>query len=235
MVKSTAETHQKTSSRQMDGLLGYGAVHASSSQSPPPPLPDPDTSITYWRLLKKNRDYRILIISFLITECGEWLTYMASINFIESQMRKSNNTTSRTSISILVAVTLLPNVLLSCFGGTLADSRDRRKSMIFLDICGAICALFFLVAYHLQSIHLIYITTFLQQSIAGVYHPCSSSIIPLTVSDDKSLQKAIILSELAWYAMSAFASSAGGFLVSAFGARNCFCKYSRDDIDCWWM
>jgi MFS family permease len=148
---------------------------------------------------------------------------MASIDFIETQMQKSN-TTSRTSISILVAVRLLPYVLLSCFGGTLADSRDRRKSMIFLDICGAICALLFVVAYHLQSIHLIFVTTFLQQSIAGLYYPCSGSIIPLMVSDDKALQKAITLSELTWSAMSAFASSAGGFLVSAFGARNCYCK-----------
>jgi MFS family permease len=225
MVKSI------TSSSQTDGLLGYGAVHASSPP-PPPPIPDPDTSITYWRLLKKNRDYRIFITSYLITECGEWLTYMASIDFIETQMQKSNNTTSRTSISILVAARLVPNVLLSCFGGALADSRDRRKSMIFLDICGAICALLFVVAYHLQSIHLIYITTFLQQSIAGLYHPCSSSIIPLMVTNDKALQKAITLTELAWSAMSAFASSAGGFLVSAFGARNCFCKCRLDDIDC---
>ena len=230
-VKSTAQTQQKTSSCQTDGLLGYGAVHASSSPSPSPPLPDPDTSITYWKLLKTNRDYRILIISYLITECGEWLTYMASIDFIETQMQKSNNTTSRTSISILVAARLLPSVLLSCFGGALADSRDRRNSMISLDICGAICALLFVVAYHLQSIHLIYIATFLQQSIAGLYHPCSSSIIPMTVSGDKALQKAIILSELAWSAMSAFASSAGGFLVSAFGARNCFCKCSRLPVD----
>jgi MFS family permease len=139
-------------------------------------------------------------------------------------MQKSN-TASRTAISILVAARLIPNVLLSLFGGTLADSRDRRKSMMFLDICGAICCLFFVVAYHLQSIHLIYVTTFLQQSIAGLYQPCSGSIIPLMVpDDDKALQKAITLSELAWSAMSAFAASAGGFLVSAFGARNCFCK-----------
>jgi MFS family permease len=221
MVKNEAQTQHKRSSSQTDGLFGYGAVHASSS--PSPPLSDSDASITYWRLLKTNQDYRFFIISFLITGCGEWLTYMASIDFIESKMQKSN-TTSRTSISILVAVRLLPNVLLSCFGGTLADSCSRRNSMIFLDICGAICALLFVVAYHLQSINLIYMTTFLQQCIAGLYHPCSSSIIPLMVSGDNALQKATTLSELAWSAMTAFASGAGGFLVSAFGARNCFCK-----------
>jgi MFS family permease len=232
MGENQAQTRQVNTSSETEQLLnGYGTIHERSPRHRVAVYrslsdasgPDINSNVTYWGLLKTNREYRLLLSSYLITHCGEWLTYIASINVIELQMQKSN-TTSRTAISILVAARLLPNVLLSLFGGTLADSRDRRKSMIFLDVCGAICALLFVVAYQLESVNLIYLMTFFQESIAGLYQPCSSSIIPLMVANGSALQKATILSGVAWSAMAAFGSAAGGFLVAAFGSRNCFCK-----------
>jgi MFS family permease len=238
MVEHQVQTHQVNSSSEKEQLLNgyeyghsprhgagiYRSVSDASGQSESnAPGQDNEDNATYWGLLSTNREYRLLLSSYLITHCGEWLTYIASIDFIESQMQKSS-TASRTAISILVAARLLPNVLLSLFGGTLADSYDRRKSMIFLDVCGAICALLFVVAYQLESINLIYLMTFLQESIAGLYQPCSGSIIPLMVTNESALQKATTLSGVAWSAMAAFGSAAGGFLVAAFGSRNCFCK-----------
>jgi MFS family permease len=224
MGENQAQTHQVNTSSEREQLLnGYGRSPRHIAGIYPSGQSDNKDNATYWGLLRSNREYRLLLSSYLITHCGEWLTYIASIDFIESQMQKSN-TASRTAISILVAARLLPNVLLSLFGGTLADSFDRRKSMILLDVCGAICALLFVVAYQLESINLIYLMTFLQESIAGLYQPCSGSIIPLMVTNDSALQKATTLSGVAWSAMAAFGSAAGGFLVAAFGSRNCFCK-----------
>jgi predicted MFS family arabinose efflux permease len=200
----------------------YGAFHKSPSTKN-------SENISYWKLLQSNREFRLFITSFLITHGGEWLTYIACIDFIENQLGKSN-TTSRTAISLLIACRLLPNFLLSSFGGTLADSRDRRESMIFLDICGAICALLFVVAYQLESIFLIYVMSFLQESIAGLYQPCCSSIIPLMVKNEQALKKATTLSGLAWSVMAAVGSASGGFVVAAFGIRNCFCKWTHTQV-----
>ena len=180
-----------------------------------------DMDISYGQLLKTNREFALLFTSYVITHCGEWLTYIASIDLIEKQLGKSNQQ-SRTAISILVVVRLLPNVIFSSLGGTLADARDRRQSMIWLDILGAIGALFFVVAYHLQSILLVYVVTFLQECIAGLYQPCSSSMVPLVVSNEHALKKASTFLGLAWSVMAAVGSAAGGVLVSAFGSRNCY-------------
>lgn len=196
----------------------YGTLNTSLSETD-----YIDVKVSYWKLLKKNRDYRFFLTSYLITHGGEWLTYIASIDFIErSQVERGDTTLSRTSISVLVLVRLLPNVLFSGFGGTLADAYDRRKLMTVLDVAGAICALFFVLACQLNSISLIYLATFLQQSVAGLYEPSSSSIVPLLVRNEQDLQKATILAGLVWSAITAFGAAASGFIVDALGSRTCF-------------
>ena len=215
-----SERPQEEESPQ-NGKSHYGGVDGSLEADETIPPQEPDS--TYLGLLTTNREFRLLFTSYLITHMGEWLTYIATIDLIEGHLG-SSSTTSRTVISWLVVVRLAPNVLLSCFGGILADSADRRKSMILLDLCGAICGLFFVVAYLMQSIPLIYFMTFVQQCIAGLYQPCNTSIIPLMVRNDEALKKATTLSGLAWSAMAAIGSAAGGYIVSAFGIQNCFRK-----------
>ncbi len=93
---------------------------------------------------------------------------------------------SRRYVSCLVVCRLLPNFVLIPFGGVLADARDRRHSMIMLDAIGAIAPLFYLAASYFRSIELIYMVTLLQASIAALYEPCRTSIIPLMVTGKKN-------------------------------------------------
>jgi dTMP kinase len=69
------------------------------------------------------------------TQQGEWLTYLASISLIEEvTTRDGNNQNTNTLISILILVKLLPNVFFLPIGGILADSYDRRRIQIALDL-----------------------------------------------------------------------------------------------------
>jgi DHA3 family macrolide efflux protein-like MFS transporter len=185
-----------------------------------------ENDISYYRLVASNREYRIFIISYIITNLGQWLTYVATIDFIENDLSKTGRT-SRTAISMLVLLSDLPNVFLSLFGGTLADAHDRRKVMVILNIAGAICSLLFVAAYQTESIVLIYSATFLQQCIAGMYQPSSSSIIPMLVTRGEELKKATTLEGLCWSGMSAFGAVASGIVVDAFGGRACFCRLKK--------
>jgi MFS family permease len=197
-------------------------------------------SVSYWKLLQTNREFRLLILSRLISQCGEWLTYIATIDFIEGQLLsqaeegEEETTTDgsssssphhhhRTAISILIVIRLLPNVLLAALGGSLADARDRRQAMIVLDVAGAISALLFCVAYYFQSLFLMYLVSFLQQCIGGLYQPSMDSVLPMTVTTDQELQKATTLSGLVWSTMATVGSALGGFLVAQVGSYNCFC------------
>lgn len=181
-----------------------------------------DSEASYFSLLRNNRPFRLYLTSYLITHAGEWFTYVASISMIERFLDIGGESLSSTKISILVVVRLFPNVLLSAVGGTLSDSRDRRISMIFLDVMGAVVALLYLAAYHLRSIVLVYVVAFLQQCVAALYEPCRSAIVPLMVSTEGDLKKATTLSVLAWSLMAAIGAALGGLFVAIMGIQLCF-------------
>jgi len=184
-----------------------------------------DDGVTYLELLQRNKPFRFFLGSYIANHMGEWLTYLASISAIEKIQRDSGmETTSRAAISTLIVVRLTPIILMSPFGGVLADGRDRRKSMIVLDVAGAGVALLFIAATRRKSIMMIYMATFLQECITGMYEPSRSAIIPLLVPDGQGLKQATTLSVLAWSLCAAFGSASGGFLVSLFGIRTCYCK-----------
>lgn len=178
---------------------------------------------TFRGLMKKNRAFRLYLMSYVVTLTGEWLTYIASIALIEELVANSERP-SQKAISIFMVARLLPNVVLCPIGGILADGRDLRVSMIFLDLLGGVSSLLFLASMYFQSIEVIYFATFLQQCIAGLYEPCRSSIVPLLVPQEDYLKKAITVAGISWSAIAAFGSSLGGLLVMRFGFRTCFRK-----------
>lgn len=180
--------------------------------------PDP---VTFRRLIIGNRAFRLFLSSFMLARLGGWLTYIASITLIEDILSLEGQS-SRSAVSTLVAVRFMLIVLLSPFGGALADGRDKRQSMIWLDVIGAACPLLFLVAMRARSIVLVYAITVLQQSVTGLYEPCKSSLTPLLVCGEEELKTAVTLIGLCWSVLGALGSSLGGLIVSSLGLQACF-------------
>ncbi|KAL7522845.1 hypothetical protein ACHAWX_007563 [Stephanocyclus meneghinianus] len=161
------------------------------------------------------------MIAFIFS-VARWFSYVASIAAIE-QIHSSNQTVSRTSISILVALRLLPNALFSNIGGVLADSYDRRNIMLILDILGAFIACFFLLAYQFKSIPALYAATFCQMTVAAIYEPCRSALVPMLITNEGYLKKALTLTGLTWSVMASVGASTGGLATESFGIDTCFC------------
>jgi len=181
-----------------------------------------DNRVTYWSLIRDNAGFRYYLMSYLVTHAGEWFTYVATISCIEEIQHNSNDTISRTSISILVSLRLLPSGLFSSIGGVLADTYDRKQIMFMLDLVGSLVALLFLLAYHMKSITALYIATTLQMSVAAIYEPSRSAIVSMLVDDEESLKKSITISELAWSVMTSVGSSLGGIATARLGIPACF-------------
>lgn len=116
---------------------------------------------------------KLIFLSYL----SRWFTYVASIELLE-ELLGSERSTSRRYVSFILVCRLIPSFVLIPFGGILADARDRRRSMIMLDLLGAITPLLYLLASYYRSIELIYVVTLLQAIIASFYEPCRSSILP---------------------------------------------------------
>lgn len=193
-----------------------------------------DSPASYWNLLLTHRQYRILLSSYIVSRCGEWLTYVASMSVLEQNASNSQHR-QFLRISLLIVVRLMANVMATPLGGVLADTHDLRQSMIRVDLAGAVVALLFWVAFLLHSPPLIYVATFLQECVAGLYNPCLNAIIPQLVTDPVYLHKATTLSGLAWSTMAAIGSSLGGVLVATLGISTCYCLDSLSYVTSAWL
>ena len=199
-------------------------------------LPSKNAKATYFNLVLHNRPFRLYFCGYISALLGEWLTYIASISLIEKILSDDSAITpSRTYVSILVVVRLLPSVFLSPFAGALADSRDKRQSMMALDVIGAVIPWMYLVALQKQSLALIYGVTLLKYSVGALYEPSMLSILPLLVDDEHFLQKAVTLTEGLWSVMAGVGSAIGGLVVAYCGFKTCFGELPTRKLDSWLM
>eukprot|EP00956_Cyclotella_meneghiniana_P010580 scaffold14690_cov71-Cyclotella_meneghiniana.AAC.8 len=178
--------------------------------------------ISYIGLLKHHREYRWYLLSSLVTDAGEWFSYIASIAAIEQIHTINDEAISRTSVSILFALRLLPSILFSNIGGVFADSYDRRNILFVLDVLGSFTAFFFLLAYQLKSIAVLYVAAFCQMTVAAMYEPARNSLVPMFFTNEGYLKKALTLTGLTWSVMASVGASTGGLVTEYAGINACF-------------
>lgn len=175
----------------------------------------------YFELLRRYRPFRMYLMSYLISQAGEWFTYVACIELME-QALGSSRSRSRTYISLLVVSRVLPSIVLAPIGGILADSYDRMNCMIYLDLLSSMCPFIFILAEAVGSKELIFVANIVQTSLMAMYQPSWSAIVPMMVDDDEYLKKATTLMGLAWSLMAALGSALGGAVLPIIGLRSCF-------------
>src|SRR4051794_41836345 len=82
----------------------------------------------YLRLLRTNRDFRLLSLGTLISLGGDWFLTVALLDLVLQL------TGSATLASLMLLCQSLPVFLVSPFAGHLVDKVDRRKLMIVVDL-----------------------------------------------------------------------------------------------------
>lgn len=117
---------------------------------------------------------------------------------------------------------MIPMVLLTSFGGVLADRFDRRILMIALDTLNSAVALLYLVALHYSSPILLYAVSFVRHSVVAMYEPVTRSIVPLLVQTDDELKFAMTMNGMAWAFTLAVGGIAAGWSAATMGVGACF-------------
>lgn len=82
----------------------------------------------YWRLLRHNRDFRLLYIGALISLGGDWFLTVALLDLVLQL------TGSATLASLMLLCQSLPIFFFTPIAGHVIDRVDRRKLMIVVDI-----------------------------------------------------------------------------------------------------
>lgn len=128
-----------------------------------------------------NLGYKKLLSAFFLSSVGDWIYKLA----LPLLLYKS--TGSSLVMAITYGITFLPFVLVTPFGGVIADRLSRKKMLVRSDFISFALTLLlgFLVYMHVQQLWVLYILVFLIASINSLYHPIFQSIIPEAVDADQ--------------------------------------------------
>src|SRR5258705_5486926 len=85
----------------------------------------------YWRLLRHNRDFRLLYTGMLISLGGDWFLTVALLDLVLQL------TGSATLASLMLLCQSLPIFLVTPIAGRAVDRIDRSKLMIAVDLIRA--------------------------------------------------------------------------------------------------
>ncbi|MBX6342624.1 MAG: MFS transporter, partial [Thermomicrobiaceae bacterium] len=117
----------------------------------------------------------------------------------------------------------IPTILLSLFGGTLADQVDRRRLLLVSEtILAALSgALAIGISSGWTSVPLLYAFAAATAAAGAVDNPARQALIPALVPRER-LANALTLNVLAWDSAMVLGPAAGGFVLAHFGASVAF-------------
>lgn len=125
------------------------------------------------RPILRNREYRLLFIGQTVSYLGSMISYVA-LPWQVYELTKSSF-----MVGLISAVELLPILLFSLLGGSLADSLNRRKLVLYAEVFMSLCALLLAVNASLDEPYLsvIFIAAALMQSANGFHRPAMDALV----------------------------------------------------------
>ena len=190
--------------------------------TPPPDLPEiqsesavSSTPTGYLQLTRTNASFRNLWFGQIISLLGDWFNLIASAALV------GRLTGSGLAIGGLFVVRMLAPFLISPLGGVLADRYNRKHILILSDLSRALVVLGFLLISSASDVWMLYLLTFVQLAITGIFFPTRNAILPDIVSRPE-LGTANTLTSVTWSVMLAVGAALGGLVAGGWGFKPAF-------------
>ncbi len=164
----------------------------------------------YLRLLRTNRNFRLLWFAQIISEQGDWL-YMVAVYSLLLEY-----TGSAKSVGLAFVLQVLPQFFVSPAAGLINDRLSRKEVMIFADWSRAIIVLCMVLVRGPQLVWLLYTLLFLETILWALFEPGRSAVIP-NIAGESELMVANTLSSTTWSFNFAMGFAVGGALAAYFG------------------
>lgn len=172
-----------------------------------------DTSESKLSFLRRNKNFRNLLLAQSTSEIGNWFNSIALMAFVYAE----------SSSGLMIALALLsdavPALVLSPFSGAIADRFDKRKIMIITDIARAVLALMFLFAG--SFFWSLFFVKFLMSVNTSFFKPARQAVIHNIVKSE-NLITANSLSSMVWGSMSIVGATLGGVVSALVGYEAAF-------------
>jgi MFS family permease len=164
----------------------------------------------YWRLLRHNRDFRLLYLGTLISLGGDWFLTVALLDLVLQL------TGSATLASLMLLCQTLPIFLFTPIAGHAVDRVDRRKLMIAVDLLRAVACLLPLLARTPATLPIAYLGVILISIGSAYFEPASQAALP-NIVEPQALGPANVLMGSTWGTMLAVGAGIGGLVTMRFG------------------
>lgn len=164
------------------------------------------------QLLKKNKNLSIISLGQLISLLGNSIQrYALSLYVLDV-------TGSAGIFSIILTLTIIPQILFTPFGGAIADRVSKKKIMVSLDFFSSAILFLFLIVMHSASSHIIFvgILVFILAVIQSIYDPSVRASIPAVVESDHLMNANALISQISQIS-GLVGPIAAGFLYGFFG------------------
>lgn len=170
----------------------------------------------YRRLLRDNRDFRLLWFAQIVSEMGDWFYAVAIYSLLLEYTGEAR------SVGFAVVLQLLPQVFMAPMAGVINDRLNRRTVMIFADLARAAIVFAMLLVSSPSMVWLIWILLFLETTMWALFEPGRSAIIPRLCRSKDEILVANSLSSMTWSFNLAAGSFIGGLLAWKFGRQSVF-------------
>jgi MFS family permease len=187
------------------------------------PVPETPETASAWRralggvaidagLLRRRRDFRLLVLGQTISEAGSMATFVA-VPFQAYQL-----TGSSLAVGLLGVAEFVPVIVLALVGGALADAFDRRRLVQLAEVGAAIVAGALLVNAVLPDpkLWVLYVCSAFMAAFTAIRRPPLDALIPRLVERDEL--KAASAIQFGMHNLAAISGPAlGGVLIAAAG------------------
>ena len=169
-------------------------------------------------LALENPNYRIYFFGQLASQTGAWLQRTAQAWLVLVDLNGSP-----AALGVLTALQFLPIMLLTLFGGVVADRFPRRKLLFAIQSVScaqAITLAGLTLGGHIQLWH-VYVLAFILGVLSAFDFPTRQSFVSELVSRDE-LQSAIGLNSSVFNGARILGPGLGGAIIAAWGVGWCF-------------
>ena len=164
----------------------------------------------------RNSAFRRLWAAQAVSLMGDWFTLIALAVVVSRSAGGSGF-----AVGGLVLTQLLPTALVGPFSGVLADRFERRRLLIVSDAIRAGLVLLLIPAVHSGALWSVYTLAVLHFTVATVFEPARSALVPRLVTAAELLA-ATTLTSVTWSVMTAVGGIIGGSLLSLLGVTTAF-------------
>jgi MFS family permease len=170
----------------------------------------------YWRLLKTNRNFRLLWFAQVISEIGDWLYAVAIYSLILELTRSAQ------AMAFAFVLQVLPQCFAAPTAGMLNDRMSRRRVMLIADWSRAVTTFLMLFAQTRELLWLLYVLLFLETVFWALFEPAHTAVIPNITTSDRERLVGNALASTTWSFTLAIGSAIGGVLAAFFGPNTVF-------------